>query len=61
MNQKNEIVGRVLRPSEGKQPLVYDYLDDNVGLLRHQGECRQKVFGEMSDNDMPMSRKTLRP
>ena len=27
-----QVVGRVLRPAEGKEPLVYDYTDSNVGF-----------------------------
>lgn len=42
-----QVVGRVLRPSEGKEPVVFDYLDSNVGLLNHQAKSRQKVFETM--------------
>lgn len=39
-----QVVGRVLRPAAGKEPLVYDYTDSNVGLLKHQAKQRQNVF-----------------
>lgn len=42
-----QTVGRVLRPAEGKEPLVFDYNDMNVGILKHQWKCRQKVFAGM--------------
>jgi len=42
-----QVVGRVLRPAEGKEPLVYDYTDSNVGLLDYQAKQRQKVFSQM--------------
>ena len=42
-----QVVGRVLRPSEGKEPVVFDYLDSNVRLLSHQAKSRQKTFETM--------------
>ncbi len=42
-----QVVGRVLRPAEGKQPLVYDYHDLNVGILSHQWKCRQRIYAAM--------------
>jgi superfamily II DNA or RNA helicase len=42
-----QVVGRVLRPSDGKEPLVFDYHDTHVVVLKHQGNCRQKVFNNM--------------
>lgn len=43
-----QVVGRVLRPAEGKQPLVYDYHDLNIGILSHQWKCRQRVYAAIS-------------
>lgn len=37
-----QVVGRILRPAEGKQARVFDYVDHHVGLLAHQAECRWK-------------------
>lgn len=42
-----QVVGRVLRPAEGKHPLVYDYADQEVGVLKHQWGCRQRAFATM--------------
>ncbi len=42
-----QTVGRVLRPVEGKEPLVFDYNDVGVGILNHQWKHRQKVFAGM--------------
>ena len=42
-----QVVGRVLRPLEGKEPLVYDYIDSHVGLLEYQAKQRHKVFAQM--------------
>lgn len=42
-----QVVGRVLRPSDNKEPLVYDYQDVNVGVLRNQAKSRQRVYAAM--------------
>jgi len=42
-----QVVGRILRPAEGKVPLVYDYQDIGVGVLAHQAKSRQKIFATM--------------
>lgn len=42
-----QVVGRVLRPEEGKEALVYDYVDARVGVLKHQAKSRQRVFDGM--------------
>jgi superfamily II DNA or RNA helicase len=42
-----QIIGRILRPSEGKEPNVYDYFDQFVPMLRKQGLSRQKMYKEM--------------
>ncbi len=42
-----QVVGRVLRPAEGKKPLVNDNTDGRVGLLNYQVKQRQKVFATM--------------
>ena len=43
-----QVVGRVLRPAEGKIPLVIDYHDRRVGLLSYQAKCRRRVYRELS-------------
>lgn len=42
-----QVVGRVLRPTEGKRPMVFDYVDSHVGLLAHQARSRQKIYAAM--------------
>jgi superfamily II DNA or RNA helicase len=42
-----QVVGRVLRPAEGKEPLVFDYHDIRAGVLSHQWRSRQKEFQRM--------------
>ncbi len=42
-----QIVGRILRPGEGKIPRIYDFVDDKVGVLKHSAGIRQKIFGEI--------------
>ncbi len=37
-----QVVGRILRPSEGKKPLVIDFSDSKVGLLKHRANQRWK-------------------
>jgi superfamily II DNA or RNA helicase len=39
-----QVVGRVLRPKDGKTPRVYDYQDNNVGVLKASARSRRKVL-----------------
>lgn len=39
-----QVVGRVLRPKDGKTPRIYDYADNRVGVLRASAKARQRVF-----------------
>ena len=40
-----QYLGRVLRPAPGKEKaLIYDYVDENVGILRAAAKTRQKVY-----------------
>ena len=43
-----QVVGRVLRPAEGKIPVVIDYHDSRVGLLSYQAKCGRRVYRELS-------------
>ena len=36
-----QVFGRILRPVIGKQAMVYDYVDDQVGVLKHSTKERQ--------------------
>lgn len=40
-----QVVGRVLRPKDGKTPRIYDYQDNRVGVLRESAKARAKIFG----------------
>lgn len=40
-----QVVGRVLRPKDGKTPRIYDYQDNHVGVLRASAQSRAKIFG----------------
>lgn len=40
-----QVVGRVLRPKDGKIPRIYDYQDNRVGVLRASAKARAKIFG----------------
>jgi len=39
-----QVVGRVMRPAEGKRARVIDYLDENVPVLRRSAAARREVF-----------------
>lgn len=40
-----QVVGRVLRPKDGKTPRIYDYQDNRVGVLRASAQSRAKILG----------------
>ncbi|WP_027179296.1 DEAD/DEAH box helicase [Maridesulfovibrio bastinii] len=42
-----QIIGRILRPADGKRPRIYDFVDDKVGVLKHSAEIRQKIYLEI--------------
>ena len=39
-----QVIGRILRPEEGKQAIVYDYVDEKVGVLRSSAKARQTTY-----------------
>ncbi|MFN2354385.1 MAG: DEAD/DEAH box helicase [Desulfopila sp.] len=39
-----QVVGRIMRPAEGKQARVYDYLDHRVSALRKSANLRHKTL-----------------
>ena len=43
-----QVVGRVLRPKDGKTPRIYDYQDNQVGVLRASAKARQRVLGGLT-------------
>ena len=43
-----QVVGRILRPADGKRPVVYDYVDGNVGVLWAQAKSRAYALREVA-------------
>ncbi|MBU0682577.1 MAG: DEAD/DEAH box helicase [Proteobacteria bacterium] len=41
-----QVVGRILRPSPGKKAMVFDYVDENVGVLSRSAEIRRESLVE---------------
>ncbi len=39
-----QVLGRIMRPAEGKKPKVYDYVDEAVSVLRRSAEGRKKIL-----------------
>lgn len=39
-----QTVGRVLRPSDGAKPRLYDFRDNNISALRYSGYGRDRVY-----------------
>ena len=42
-----QVLGRIMRPSAGKLPMVYDYVDEQVAVLRRSAEGRKKVLAAL--------------
>jgi superfamily II DNA or RNA helicase len=45
-----QVVGRILRPSPGKKAMVFDYVDENVGVLSRSAEIRRESLAEKPDS-----------
>jgi len=39
-----QVVGRILRPAAGKKPVIYDFADHQVGVLRASANARKQVY-----------------
>ncbi len=39
-----QVVGRIMRPAEGKKALVIDYVDGKIGVLHRSGLARAEMF-----------------
>ncbi|MEA3487059.1 MAG: DEAD/DEAH box helicase [Thermodesulfobacteriota bacterium] len=39
-----QVGGRILRPTDGKKPVIYDFVDTQVGVLRASAKGRQRVY-----------------
>lgn len=44
-----QVVGRVLRPKDGKTPRIYDYADSRVKVLKASARARAKIFGGITE------------
>ena len=43
-----QVIGRILRPAAiNKEATVYDYVDDQVGVLKHSAKERQVTYGQL--------------
>lgn len=42
-----QVIGRILRPADGKRPRVYDYQDQKVGVLKAQAKSREWALREV--------------
>lgn len=43
-----QVVGRILRPEDGKRPIVFDYVDSYVDVLKAQAKSRERAFAELA-------------
>ena len=43
-----QVVGRILRPGDGKRPIVFDYVDSHVDVLKAQAKSREQAFAELA-------------
>ncbi|MBU1139999.1 MAG: DEAD/DEAH box helicase [Proteobacteria bacterium] len=39
-----QVLGRIMRPAEGKQARVFDYVDEDVSVLNRSAESRRKIL-----------------
>ena len=39
-----QVIGRILRPADGKKALVYDYVDEKVSILHNSAKERSKTY-----------------
>ncbi len=42
-----QVIGRIMRPAEGKEARVYDYVDEKVPALRRSAQARAKVLAQL--------------
>ncbi|NOX79975.1 MAG: ATP-dependent helicase, partial [Deltaproteobacteria bacterium] len=42
-----QVVGRVMRPADGKTARVIDYIDGNIPILRRSAAARRQVFDRL--------------
>ena len=44
-----QVVGRIMRPAEGKKALVIDYVDSKIGVLYRSGLARAEMFARWQE------------
>lgn len=44
-----QVIGRILRPADGKRPVVFDYQDTQVGVLKAQAKARNRALKEITE------------
>jgi superfamily II DNA or RNA helicase len=42
-----QVLGRIMRPAEGKQAKVYDYVDEAVSVLKRSADSRKKILDSL--------------
>jgi superfamily II DNA or RNA helicase len=43
------MIGRILRPSANKDyALIFDFVDSKIGVLKHSGKVRARVYEEQN-------------
>ena len=46
-----QIVGRILRPQDGKRPKIYDYQDVAIGILKASAQARMTTYACLGKNE----------
>ena len=44
-----QILGRILRPKDGKKATVYDFTDNLIGVLNNSAHSRKRVFDNVTE------------
>jgi superfamily II DNA or RNA helicase len=42
-----QVIGRIMRPAENKRARVFDYVDDNIPVLRRSADARGVVLSDL--------------
>jgi superfamily II DNA or RNA helicase len=42
-----QVIGRIMRPAQNKQPRVFDYIDENVPALLRSAKARSLVLSQL--------------
>ena len=52
-----QTTGRILRILKGKEPIIYDFVDNKNGMLRAQYKSREKIYRENQWEITPYGRE----